>query len=80
MAYAWRESGRAAYLRLGATAQDIARRSGAACPAGNWLDKESVKAAAAYPTSLKKVPRQTYDLVFRHGYESAAVGRAVFGL
>ncbi|MDP3795676.1 MAG: patatin-like phospholipase family protein [Polaromonas sp.] len=80
MAYAWKESGRAAYLRLGATAQDIARRSGAACPAGNWLDKDGVKAAAAYPTSLKKVPLQTYELLFRHGYESATIGRAVFGL
>lgn len=79
MAYAKKEGGRAAYLRLGATAQDIARRSGAKCPAGSWLDKESVKAAAAYPTSLKKVPLQTYALLFRHGYESAAVGRAVFG-
>lgn len=79
MAYARKENGRAAYLRLGVSADDMARRSGATCPVGNWLDRSSVKAAAAYPTSLKKVPLPTFELVFRHGYESATVGRAVFG-
>lgn len=79
MAYARKESGRAAYLRLGATAQEMARRSGTICPAGNWLDGENVKIAAAYPTSLKKVLPPTYELLFRHGYESAAVSREMFG-
>ncbi|WP_348066848.1 patatin-like phospholipase family protein [Polaromonas sp.] len=79
MAYAKKESGRAAYLRLGLTAQDMAKRSGTTCPTGDWLDSASVKAAAAYPTSLKKVPLPTYELLFRHGHESATAGRAVFG-
>jgi hypothetical protein len=80
MAYATREPGRAAYLRIGATAREVAERTGADCPAGEWLDAESVRAAAAYPTSLKKVPLPTYELLFRHGYECAAAGRVGFGL
>ncbi|MEO6015649.1 MAG: patatin-like phospholipase family protein [Polaromonas sp.] len=79
MAHATRQPGQAAYLRIGVTAPEMARRSGAPCPAGDWLDKQSVQAAAAYPTSLKKVPLQTHALVFRHGYEAALCGRAVFG-
>lgn len=79
MAYATRHPGQAAYLRMGMTAQEMARRSGAPCPAGEWLDRQGVQAAAAYPTSLKKVPPQTHALVFRHGYEAARCGQAVFG-
>ncbi|WP_431095297.1 patatin-like phospholipase family protein [Polaromonas aquatica] len=80
MAYAAREPGRASYLRIGATAQEVAERAGADCPAGEWLDAESVRVAAAYPTSLKKMPLPMYELLFRHGYECAAAGRAGFGL
>jgi NTE family protein len=79
MAYARKESGRAAYLRLGVTVDEAARRTGVSCPAGKWLDREGVKAAAAYPTSLKRVLPPAYELLFRHGYESASAGRVVFG-
>ena len=34
LAYATREPGRAAYLRIGATAREVAERAGADCPAG----------------------------------------------
>jgi NTE family protein len=80
IAHAANEPGQAAYLRIGTTAQDMARRMGTPCPEGDWLGREQVSVAAAWPTSLKKMPEEVFDLLVRHGHECARAAHTVFGL
>ena len=67
-----------AYLQLGAkpaeaigrftqgredVADQLLRRS--------WLQAEAIKAAASFPTTLKRLSESDFDLIARHGYETA---------
>ncbi len=44
-----------------------------------WLDEDSVHHAVAYPTNLKKLTTETYQLLQRHGYETAKWNALLFG-
>ena len=79
VAFAMKEHGRAAYLRIGATTAEIASQFHVDCPAGSWLSKEAVRSVARYPTSLCRLPTGMFDLIRRHGHESAEIAQRVFG-
>lgn len=79
VAFAMKEQGRAAYLRIGATTAEIASQFHLECPAGSWLSKEQVRLAAQYPTNLCRLPADMFDLLRRHGHESAQIAQHVFG-
>lgn len=79
MAHAKGGRGRAAYLRIGVTTAELAARCEVDCPPGDWLQQSEVGRAAAWPTSLKRVPLPLWDLIVRHGDECAAAGAAGFG-
>ncbi|MCP5079193.1 MAG: hypothetical protein GY951_14200, partial [Psychromonas sp.] len=36
-----------------------------------WLSEESIAEVESYPTSLKRMSEKDFDLIARHGYESA---------
>jgi len=60
-----------AYLQIGSPAMDRLKKvshSGTALP---WLTAVQSTAAAQYTTSLSQMPADTFDLLCRHGYETA---------
>lgn len=79
VAFAMKEQGLAAYLRIGATTAEIASQFHLDCPAGSWLSKEAVRSVARYPTNLCRLPTGVFDLMRRHGHESAEIAQRVFG-
>lgn len=76
--YALNSPGNAAYLRIGDGAAEISRKFKVPSPAGNWMDKASVAVAASFPTRLMRLTEVSFDLLEQHGFESAALGNAVF--
>lgn len=67
-----------AYLGIGAAAEANIRRFGAGRePATarllthSWLPEAEARAAAIYPTTLGRMDESSFDLVVRHGYETA---------
>lgn len=61
-----------AYLQIGSCALGrLNEASDSADPQLVWLDAEQVAAAANCPTSLKRMKAETFDLLSRHGYETA---------
>jgi NTE family protein len=44
-----------------------------------WLDASSINQVANYPTNLKKVTVNNFDLIERHGYETAKWNSSIFG-
>jgi NTE family protein len=59
-----------AYLQMGARATNILAKVSAPRDA-RWLGNEEAAAAAAVPTSLEKLTPATFNLLARHGYETA---------
>lgn len=66
-----------AYLQLGGNAKmSIAeygkdRLNQAKLLALEWLKEEQIRSASAYPTNLKRMSIKDFELLFRHGYETA---------
>lgn len=70
--------GKGAYLGIGARPTDSIRRLeqgrdavAAQLLQNQWLSSEQVSSAATLETSLKKLPTNMFDLLARHGYETA---------
>lgn len=78
VAYALKEPGSAAYLRIGATAEELAHQFKIIVPPGAWMTKERVVAAATVPTGLMQLTSEAFDLLQSHGFESASLGDIVF--
>ncbi|MFT4923933.1 MAG: NTE family protein [Phenylobacterium sp.] len=57
------------YVMIGQTAAEVLSPDN--YQSEDWLSKEQVKYAAAYPTHLKKMGESDFDCIARHGYESA---------
>jgi NTE family protein len=45
---------------------------------GPWLSNADIHRAATWPTDLKRVTGETFDLIARHGYETAAWNEILF--
>lgn len=66
-----------AYLRLGSEAEKIiteygkGRKNQTALLALEWLKDGQIKSASAYPTNLKRMSEKDFELLSRHGYETA---------
>jgi NTE family protein len=67
-----------AYVQLGARPQESIApyRQGREDAADEllrrpWLPGDSIKAAAMYPTTLKRLSESDFDVIARHGYETA---------
>jgi NTE family protein len=78
VAHAMKEPGNAAYLRIGATADEFAKQFEIRCPEGAWMTKEQTAEASTFPTRLMRLTEEKFDILERHGYEAAAVGAAAF--
>lgn len=66
------------YLQIGALPRDTIGRfkTGRKAQAkslldGEWLDQEQVRQAATFDTTLRRMRLDTFDLLARHGYETA---------
>jgi NTE family protein len=77
-AYARSGPGRGAYLRMGKSASTVMQEFQGDPPAGDWLAEKDVLRAAQVPTTLGRLSVDTFDLLARHGWESAAIGQHVF--
>lgn len=44
-----------------------------------WLQGETIRAAATYPTTLSRLSEHDFDLIVRHGYETAMWNYLLFG-
>lgn len=70
-----------AYLQLGSAATEKLR----IYPprflnvAMSWLDNEKVSIAARFPTTLGRISEDEFDLIERHGYETACWNQLAFG-
>lgn len=68
---------RGAYLQLGSDAHlsinkyGIGHKNQAALVAMQWLTEDQVKIASAYPTNLKRISTKDFELLSKHGYETA---------
>lgn len=67
-----------AYVGIGAAAESSIRRFAAGCEAvasglldETWLSADEAKRAATYSTNLHRMTEATFDLLARHGYETA---------
>jgi NTE family protein len=76
---------RGAYLQLGANPVETIKRfrQGREDVAGellrsSWLEAESIKDAATYPTTLRRLSESDFDLIARHGYETAMWNHVLF--
>jgi NTE family protein len=78
VAYALKVPGNAAYLRIGSTAEEFSKQFQIRCPEGDFMTKEQTAAASTFPTRLMKLTNENFDMLERHGYEAAAVGKAAF--
>lgn len=81
-----RHPSRGAYIQLGARPQESIERfrQGREHAADDllrrtWLQAEAIKAAATYPTTLRRLSESDFDLVVRHGYETAMWNDILFG-
>jgi hypothetical protein len=63
------------YVQIGHTRQDIlrmtGRQDGEGQLDGNCLSPEEVERAAAVPTAITRLSPDTFELLFRHGFEVA---------
>jgi len=60
------------FLQLGNTRAEILGNAGKVDTlAGNWLNKEDVKLAAEFPTTIKRLTQDEFERLFRHGFEVA---------
>lgn len=82
-----RNPGSGAYLQIGAHAGDKLRAYGGQNPAAadlligeTWTSIDDVARAAAYPTTLRRMDAADFDLLSRHGYETAKWNLALFPL
>jgi NTE family protein len=76
--------GAGTYLQIGSDAKKLIETYGGRhahykeiCAAA-WLDAEESARAAAYPTSLSRITEASFDLLARHGYETARWNDALF--
>jgi NTE family protein len=76
--FALAQKGRGAYLHIGLHVDEAARMFKTSLPDGEWLAPREVAEAAAFPTRLKRLEASDFDLLERHGYESAKMGDAIF--
>lgn len=62
-----------AYLQIGSVPSEKLNRYAPrlSTPAVPWLDEESVRRASTFPTSLWRLSSEEFDLLERHGYETA---------
>ena len=60
-----------AYLRIGNTVQAIYRAVGRNAPAGDHLADADAARAARFKTTLRRLSREEFDLLMRHGFEVA---------
>jgi NTE family protein len=81
-----RHASQGAYLQLGARPQESIERyrQGREEAADellrrSWLDAESIKDAATYPTTLRRLSESDFDRIARHGYETAMWNDILFG-
>jgi len=65
--------GSGTYLQLGAVEERIIRQRSMPIPSGRGMliDTPSAEVARCYPTNLKQIPSEIFDLIERHGYEVA---------
>jgi len=75
-----------AYLQLGADpVQSIKRLLGDRDASTQqllayvWLKKSDVQAAVVFPTTLRRLTETDFDLLERHGYETAMWNHQLFG-
>ena len=59
------------YVRLGNTVESIYRAVGGNAPAGEKLGENDVAHAAEFETTLRRLSREEFDLLMRHGFEVA---------
>lgn len=45
----------------------------------NWLSEKGIKLAAGYKTTLKRMTEKEFDIISRHGYETAKWNFELFG-
>ena len=66
---------RGVFLQLGNTRAEILGNAGKVGTvdtlSGNWLNKEEVKLAAEFPTTIKRLTQDEFERLFRHGFEVA---------
>lgn len=60
-----------AYLRMGNTSAEIYSAAGLRAPAGDYLTKSAAHQAAKFPTTLRRLSNDEFELLCRHGYEVA---------
>ena len=59
------------YVRLGNTVESIYRAVDGDAPAGEKLGENDVAQAAEFETTLRRLSREEFDLLMRHGFEVA---------
>lgn len=59
------------YLRMGNTSAEIYSAAGLHAPAGDYLTKSAAQQAATFPTMLRQLSNDEFELLCRHGYEVA---------
>ena len=59
------------YVRLGNTVESVYRAVGGNAPAGEKLRENDVAQAAEFKTTLRRLSREEFDLLMRHGFEVA---------
>ena len=59
------------YVRLGNTVEGVYRAVGGNVPAGEKLGQDDVARAAGFKTTLRRLSREEFDLLMRHGFEVA---------
>ena len=74
-----------AYLQIGAAPRETIERysrqkeeEASRLFEEQWLDADSVKEAAAFPTSLRRMSEAEYDRLSRHGFETAKWNAELF--
>ena len=60
-----------AYLRMGNTAEEIYSAAKLQAPTGSFLTKSSAQKAANFPTTLRRLRNEEFEMLCRHGYEVA---------
>ncbi|WP_338849280.1 patatin-like phospholipase family protein [Massilia sp. W12] len=75
------QGGDGAYLPIGGNPRHLLKRSKnpIADEGYTWLSPAEIEQSSAYPTNLRSISPQMFDLLERHGYEMCKARQLVFG-